>query len=917
MPGFKNVLVTGDVIIDHHIYKGERIITSSKWKTGSLVANPSGGARLICDLLLHLSEKILALKDKKKQNLKVDFGLNDISPEQGIPEAYAEWVLRDKGKAICTYCEEKTAEPELISWDLSEKLGYSDQCDQKIAYAKFARVLNSNHQFIIVDDGYLGFRDFTSHKAWPKEIKSNGNRCPWIIYKMSRPLAQGDLWKHVTESKTSSEKLVTIVSLDDLRREDVKISKGISWEQTAWDLVNELAHNPAISDLLHKSRHLIVLIGMEGALYVHNACNQDGREYRLLFDPKYMENEVEEESKRLIIGKMATFTAALTFALIQKKKTEFKNTDVEDAINVGLAAVRKLHKTGHLQKITHEKASKTIKKDPPAYPFETVADEILAPDCYFAKAFVPEPVENTLNNSEGQWTILENNYDSYRVTKNDDHVEIIARRVAMHGRHELLNVPSLEIGGFFTVDRSEIESLRIIRNLLLDYDREKSPKQPLSIAVFGPPGAGKNFAVEQIALFVLKQQRDSLLEFNLSQFSSPADLIAAFHQVRDKVLESKLPFVFWDEFDSENYRWLQYLLAPMQDGKFQEGQITHPIGKCVFIFAGGTSPNMEQFGVKEPEPRLDAQGQIIIDPDYQERLKAFLDFKLKKGPDFKSRLNGYLNVVGPNPREVIDPVPHLRRRDESDICYPIRRAVFLLSILGRNDRGLEMDWGLLRALLSVSKYTHGARSFAKILSHLKSQHRGRYVRSDLPPAAILAMHTDFADFIACLQVVADEELMRLGEKLAPRIHARWKETKAEKPAEYDREFNYLPMDLKLDNTDAGYKIKEILESFGYTIVPDHTDPDRLVNINNRLLRKDPDYVGLKDRLAEAEHKRWLQFREKYGWKLSKIRNDYRKLHPSMVPYTALPANEKAKDHRSVTAYATWLGSEGYRIIKMK
>ncbi len=88
------------------------------------------------------------------------------------------------------------------------------------------------------------------------------------------------------------------------------------------------------------------------------------------------------------------------------------------------------------------------------------------------------------------------------------------------------------------------------------------------------------------------------MEFNLSQFKDSADLIGAFHQVRDRVLQGFVPVVFWDEFDSGNYKWLQYLLAPMQDGKFQEGQITHPIGKCVFIFAGATSATFDSFGPK-------------------------------------------------------------------------------------------------------------------------------------------------------------------------------------------------------------------------------------------------------------------------------------------------------------------------------
>jgi len=48
-----------------------------------------------------------------------------------------------------------------------------------------------------------------------------------------------------------------------------------------------------------------------------------------------------------------------------------------------------------------------------------------------------------------------------------------------------------------------------------------------------------------------------------------AYLNGAFHQVRDLALSGRTPVVFWDEFDSRELLWLQYLLAPMQDGRFQ------------------------------------------------------------------------------------------------------------------------------------------------------------------------------------------------------------------------------------------------------------------------------------------------------------------------------------------------------------
>jgi hypothetical protein len=48
--------------------------------------------------------------------------------------------------------------------------------------------------------------------------------------------------------------------------------------------------------------------------------------------------------------------------------------------------------------------------------------------------------------------------------------------------------------------------------------------------------------------------------------------------------------------------WLRYFLAPIQDGTFQEGQITHPLGRAIFVFARGTSITMEAFS-QAPAPR--------------------------------------------------------------------------------------------------------------------------------------------------------------------------------------------------------------------------------------------------------------------------------------------------------------------------
>src|SRR5262249_5327112 len=143
-----------------------------------------------------------------------------------------------------------------------------------------------------------------------------------------------------------------------------------------------------------------------------------------------------------------------------------------------------------------------------------------------------------------------------------------------------------------------------------------------------------------------------------------------------------------DEFDARGLFWLQYLLAPMQDGRIQDGQISHPIGKCVFVFAGGTSTEFGGFG---PDAAETARWEAV---------------QVVKGPDFKSRLSGYLNVLGPNPRRTF-----AGDADPADVGFPIRRAFLLRSALGLlgNER-LTIDRGVLSAFIEVSQYRHGARS---------------------------------------------------------------------------------------------------------------------------------------------------------------------------------------------------------------
>jgi hypothetical protein len=300
----------------------------------------------------------------------------------------------------------------------------------------------------------------------------------------------------------------------------------------------------------------------------------------------------------------------------------------------------------------------------------------------------------------------------------------------------LEGVPVEHIGKLYAVDRREIEDYRDIRALLVEYSmqiadstrhrgdrRPHEPPKPLNLAVFGPPGSGKSFGIRQVATVVQHTGEDlDKLEFNLAQFDGPKALHGALHQVRDTRLKGKLPLVVWDEFDTKlrgmELGWLRYFLAPMQDGSFEQGEVTHFIGPCIFVFSGG---------ICESRAAFESRGTVA-------------EREMAKVPDFVSRLNDYLDILGPNPRD---------GNPDNDPAYLIRRAFLLRSLfrdhasrLLDNKDELSIDTDVLRALLLTKNYKHGVRSILAIItgSHLMGQRK--FDKSNLPPESVLRLHVE-------------------------------------------------------------------------------------------------------------------------------------------------------------------------------
>ena len=99
--------------------------------------------------------------------------------------------------------------------------------------------------------------------------------------------------------------------------------------------------------------------------------------------------------------------------------------------------------------------------------------------------------------------------------------------------------------------------------------------------------------------------------------------------------------------------------------------MVRPVGKCVFVFAGGTSYDFASFG----PPALSADALRELSKENRDRhIEEQQSFRKNKGPDFKSRLTAYLNVAGPNQRKVRNWVEDRYEFDPTDTGYPLRRV---------------------------------------------------------------------------------------------------------------------------------------------------------------------------------------------------------------------------------------------------
>jgi hypothetical protein len=337
-----------------------------------------------------------------------------------------------------------------------------------------------------------------------------------------------------------------------------------------------------------------------------------------------------------------------------------------------------------------------------------------------------------------------------------DHVTLPTRQLPLMPEAEILKstpheydaspivVPVMRFGKLLSVERPDIETLRSIHNLIRNYvEQELTPgaqPTPVSVAVFGAPGAGKSFAVKQIAHSIDPASKVlEIVEYNVAQFRNIDDLNEAVLRLTSIRAQGKIPLAFFDEFDCEHdgapLGWLKYFLAPMQDGIFYGARQTIRFGRAVLVFAGGTSKRFAHF-----DPTSGRRYRTGSGTGAEGRERRIDAFKAQKGPDFVSRLRGHLDIPPINSRIVR--TKHI-----------IRRAIVLRSLLEAQCRTRKtfnceiahINVHVLYALLTVDRYRHGTRSMEAILQMCRPM-SGKIEVASLPSHAQLNMHVNADEF---------------------------------------------------------------------------------------------------------------------------------------------------------------------------
>lgn len=661
-------------------------------------------------------------------------------------------------------------EPKVIVWDDSDVIKGPGEND----------VLN--HQHVLYPE------DQNNPKPTPKVL----------IYQMHAPLWFGTLWDKVLANIERTDlSIVIVIDADDLRADGVRISRGISWEKTMEDFKERMERidkkiteriqggdeeKERVLGIVKKKVHLLVRCGYEGVLHQRPQRSTTSPPFVFHMVPDMAEDDILKPYHGRMSGIHMAFVTGLAASLARDPSLSpdgMGRTQIGAAIELAIIWSYRFASAGFAK---DSSGALSFPRAKHINNYQTSKIKIIHGDKKMIFA-------------DGMWSLFN--------LLSTEQESLAAQVVKLGTKRIQASVPTAQYGVVKTADRIEIEGYRSTAAVIHEYLSGKPPR-PLSIAVFGQPGAGKSFGVKQVIKAVLKDWGKDCkpIEANLSQFLEYSDLVGVFHKVRDTALRDEIPVVLFDEFDShfggKPLGWLKYFLAPMQDGEFLDSGSVRPLGRAIFIFIGGTSSTFNEFrshpveqnlGEQSPLPQqnLPAKEKPSAErkPPAAQKIPAEEKPPAEKNPLAKQNTPeaqtlpeqnppaaqntpaGHVASGGQNnPLARRDPTPEEKQakkpdfvsrlsahidvrgpnpnRDGNDNMCTMRRAILLQGLLerrfGAEVKDIKVDDTVLKALLMHEGFPHGSRSLELILQMSRLSGLRRYESSALPSDDQLGMH---------------------------------------------------------------------------------------------------------------------------------------------------------------------------------
>jgi hypothetical protein len=290
------------------------------------------------------------------------------------------------------------------------------------------------------------------------------------------------------------------------------------------------------------------------------------------------------------------------------------------------------------------------------------------------------------------------------------------------------------VGNLRTTDPAELDPIITLQNVMSSYVSKETFQRPLCIGVFGPPGSGKSFSVKEVAR-VISNKFDTnpfdFFEFNMTQFDGPEEINSAIEPIRASVARSKVPIVFWDEFDcrydNHEFGYLRYFLPSMQDGVTFVHGTPYYIGRAIFVFGGGVKSSWA--GMEELLTQKDAKAVQLV--------------KTLKIPDFMSRLRVVLDIDG---IEIDDALLQESATEEQleDLHRILLKRAFIVA------HQMDTHWkkaarktsGLLLRLL-LARFKFGARSIEAVIEASSASDRLVYGLPELIAPSAARIHAEW------------------------------------------------------------------------------------------------------------------------------------------------------------------------------